>query len=471
MAEPSYSPEASGASYRIGTWKLCTRTNRLTRDGAPTELESRLVYLLIAFIDHRGEVLSKDWLLKTMWAGRTVTDESLTVAISQVRKALGDDPRAPSYIKTVPGKGYQLVAEAGRIEAPQETPQKDLAPRPIRWGVVLSIGGVALVCAAFVTISLIPKTPDRSFAAAYKKLESHDPARLKEGVTELHDLTARWPSAKAYGSLADAKMRLLGDAVADTDNCREVIGLYSKAVEIDPDYGWAYKGRADARFMCRHDVQGAEADYRTARRLRASDDDIALGYSGFLLAQGRFDASLAQIEAARRLDPLHYSGTMAVWLYQMHRKDDLAWRELRRIEGGGAGDRSFHVSALRIHTRGGRDAEAFSHLEWLMRHEGYGDADIAAAGAALSAGGMKGVYAWLLARKDRKELGNYSPPLAWARYALLAGDTEAAMVHLEQAFAQHQMPLLWANVDPAYDPVRDDPRFQAWMAKMKTPVD
>jgi len=467
MAEPSYSPEASGASYRIGGWTLCTRTNRLMREGVEVELESRLVYLLIAFIDHRGEVLPKDWLLKTVWAGRTVTEESLTVAISQVRKALGDDPRAPAYIKTVPGKGYQMVAEAGRIEAPRETPAK----RPIRWGIVLPIAGVALVCAALASVSLMPKTPDRSFAAAYTKLESHDPARLKEGVTELHGLTARWPSAKAYSRLADAKMRLLGDALADRDNCREVIGLYSKAVEIDPDYGWAYKGRADARFMCRHDVEGAEADYRTARGLRASDDDIALGYSGFLLAQGRFDASLAQIEAARRLDPLHYSGTMAVWLYQMHRKDDLAWRELRRIEGGGAGDRSFHVSALRVHTRGGRDAEAFPHLAWLMRHEGYGDADIAAARAALNAGGMKGVYAWLLARKDQKELGHYKPPLSWARYALEAGDTEAAMVHLEPAFAAHQMPLLWANVDPAYDPVRDDPRFKGWMAKMKSPVD
>ncbi|MBP2158734.1 MULTISPECIES: winged helix-turn-helix domain-containing protein [Asticcacaulis] len=471
MVEPSYSPEASGASYRIGAWTLCTRTNRLVQADVQVELESRLVYLLIAFADHRGEVLPKDWLLKTVWAGRTVTDESLTVAISQVRKALGDDPRAPSYIKTVPGKGYQLVAEAGRIEAPALRSQEPWARWPVRWGIVLPIAALALVGVGFAVQSTQPKSKIAFYADIEARLDTGDPARQREVVRDLHALAAREPSAEAFARLADAKIRLLGDALVEPDNCREVIGLLDKAISMEPRHNWAYKRRADGRFLCRHDMAGAEADYRTARRVSPRHDYTALGYSGFLLAQGRFDESLAQIKDARRLNPLHYSGTMAVWLYQMHGRDDLALHELRRIESGGAGDKAFHVSALRLYTRAGRDAEAFAHLEWLMRAQGYGDADVASARAALTAGGMKAVFGWLLARKETKDLGHYTPPLSWARYALEAGRTDEAMIHLEQAFAQNQIPLLWANVDPAYAGVRDDPRFQAWAANMKTPVD
>lgn len=467
MVESSYSPEASGASYRIGDWTLCTRTNRLTRDGAHTELESRLVHLLVTFADHRGEVLDKDWLLTTVWAGRTVTGESLMVAISQLRKALGDDARVPSYIKTVPGKGYQLVADAARIAAPETSRQTVPVRRPIRWDIVLPVAGAALFCIAFAAVGLMPKPPVHPFVTARKDLYSGDPARQRKAIRDLTDLATRAPSAMSYTGLANAKKWLLDDALADPDNCHEVIGLLDKALEMDPGFGWAYDERAQVRFLCRHDAKGAEADYRTSRRLN-EDDKTALRYSGLLLAQGRFNESLAQIKAARRLNPLHYSGNQVVWLYQMHGRDDLAWRELRRIEGGGADDRSFHISALRVYTRAGRSPEAFAHLEWLMRAEGLAEPDISAARAALKSGGMKAVFAWLLARKETKDLGHYKPPLSWARYALETGRNDQAMVYLEQAFAAHQMPLLWAEVDPAYAPVRDDPRFKAWMTQMKT---
>lgn len=468
MVESSYSPEASGASYRIGDWTLCTRTNRLTREGAQTELESRLVHLLVTLIDHPGQVLDKDWLLKTVWAGRTVTSESLMVAISQLRKALGDDARVPSYIKTVPGKGYQLVADAERIAAPAQHRQEPRARWPVRWEIALPIAAVALVCVGFAVRGTMPKSKDAFYVDIEARLDTGDPVRQREVVRDLRALAAQEPSAEAFARLADAKIRLLGDALVEPDNCREVIGLLDKAISMEPRHYWAYKRRADGRFLCRHDMAGAEADYRTARRVSPHDDYTALGYSSFLLAQGRFDESLAQLKEARRLNPLHYSGTMAVWLYQMHGRDDLAWHELRRIESGGAGDKAFHVSALRLYTRAGRNAEAFAHLEWLMRAQGYGDAEVAAARGALKAGGMKAVFGWLLARKETKDLGQYTPPLSWARYALESGRTDEAMIHLEQAFAHNQIPLLWAEVDPAYAPVRDHPRFRTWMTKMKT---
>lgn len=461
MSDPSYSPRLSGATYRVGDWTLCTRTNRLRRPGVETELESRLVCLLVAFIDHPAETLSRDWLLATVWRGKTVTGESLLVAISQVRKALGDDTRAPSYIKTIPGKGYQLVAMAG----PAETPSARKT-----WMVAVSVAAAGLVCTVVAVLALLAKPPGTALDAAEKKIAAGDPASLKAAIRDLRVLAGQTPSAGAFTGLAEAKMRLMGDAVAEPDNCREVTGLLDSAITLDASHARAYRLRAEARFLCRHDAAGAEADYRTALRLAPSDDGAALGYSGLLLAERRYSESRVQIQAARRINPLAYSAPTVVWLYQMQGQDDLAYRELTRIEGAGADDRWFHISALRVHTKAGRDTEAFRHLGWLMQREGYTRDDIATARTVLAGGGMNAVFGWLLARKDTTDLGHYTPPLSWARYALAAGEREQAMVYLEQAFARHQIPLIWADVDPAYIPVRDDPRFRTWLAEIRKPV-
>jgi DNA-binding winged helix-turn-helix (wHTH) protein len=90
---------------------LNTHTNSLSNKGVIIELENRLVSLLIYFINHQNDVLHKEHLLKTIWHGKVVNDDSLAVAVSYLRKALGDNSRAPQFIKTIPGVGYQFIAE------------------------------------------------------------------------------------------------------------------------------------------------------------------------------------------------------------------------------------------------------------------------------------------------------------------------------------------------------------------------
>jgi TolB-like protein len=66
--------------------------------------------LLLCLADHAGEVFSIDDLLDHVWAGVTVTPDSVYQAVASLRRSLGDDPRQPIYIATVPRLGYRLVA-------------------------------------------------------------------------------------------------------------------------------------------------------------------------------------------------------------------------------------------------------------------------------------------------------------------------------------------------------------------------
>lgn len=66
--------------------------------------------LLVFLADRRGEVIRRDELLEVIWPGVVVGDETLTQAITKLRRALGDDARAPRYIETISKRGYRLLA-------------------------------------------------------------------------------------------------------------------------------------------------------------------------------------------------------------------------------------------------------------------------------------------------------------------------------------------------------------------------
>lgn len=102
--------------------------HQIWRDGQALHLEPRMMHLLCVLAAHSGTVLTRDALLQTVWSDVVISDESLTKAISEVRKALGDNARQPRYIATVPKVGYRLVAPV-RLDKPSPSPERS-ASRP-----------------------------------------------------------------------------------------------------------------------------------------------------------------------------------------------------------------------------------------------------------------------------------------------------------------------------------------------------
>lgn len=83
--------------------------------------------LLLCLAERAGEVVSIDTLLDEAWADVTVAPDSVYQAVTSLRRVLGDDPKQPKYIETVPRLGYRLVAT---VEPWTETSngQRDLGP-------------------------------------------------------------------------------------------------------------------------------------------------------------------------------------------------------------------------------------------------------------------------------------------------------------------------------------------------------
>lgn len=95
---------------KAGDWLVEPQLNQLSRDDEAVRVEPRSMDVLWALLDRDGEVATKDELLRAAWNGQAVSDDALTHAIWELRKALGDNARSPVYIQTVPKRGYRWIA-------------------------------------------------------------------------------------------------------------------------------------------------------------------------------------------------------------------------------------------------------------------------------------------------------------------------------------------------------------------------
>jgi TolB-like protein/DNA-binding winged helix-turn-helix (wHTH) protein/Tfp pilus assembly protein PilF len=106
---------------QIGEWIVNPSLDSISKGTESQKLEPRTMRLLLCLAGAAGEVVSVDRLLNEVWTGVVVGSASVYQAVSQLRKLLGDVDPEPTYIATVPRKGYRLIAAVKRLEAPSET--------------------------------------------------------------------------------------------------------------------------------------------------------------------------------------------------------------------------------------------------------------------------------------------------------------------------------------------------------------
>ncbi len=94
-----------------------THNQMLFKNGEAINLAPKVFELLLFFCHNSERVISKDELMEQVWAGTLVTDNAISRTLVKVRKALGDDPKSPEFIITVPRKGYRMI---GRFEPTEE---------------------------------------------------------------------------------------------------------------------------------------------------------------------------------------------------------------------------------------------------------------------------------------------------------------------------------------------------------------
>jgi len=159
--------ESYPSPFRLNQWLVQPDLNRIDGPEGATGVEPRVMKVLLVLAEHPGEVVARDDLLDEVWGDAVVGEESLTRAVSELRRIFGDNARRPDYIETIRQHGYRLIApvtpapaaEPTQAEPVPETPSAPLPPtgkQPATAGRAMGIPrSVFLLAACLVLAGLV----------------------------------------------------------------------------------------------------------------------------------------------------------------------------------------------------------------------------------------------------------------------------------------------------------------------------
>ena len=449
------------------TIDLAARQVRLGSD--VVELQWRQFEALRLLVEANGEPVEREKLLEALWPGVTVEEASLNQCISQLRKALNDTPDT-GLIQTVPRRGYRLGAPLRPAELPAERP---VVSRPARkW----SVSARLITAAGLVILTMILGWTGRRLVRSARA-----EALVDEGLTLVRfnqyqqvaagnallrqALEISPHSAIAYSGLAE------GMARSSQDRPGQARDLALKALELDPSCarclaiaGWIlmskewqwrqamdYLSRAseripdDARVRMWHAqilaVNGKLDDARQAVDeavdMRPGEASAVTMRAGILYLSQSFDEAIVTARKALALQPSYPSALN--WLYrsygmQRHFEEALAVLSAQR--------RSF--------TGMSQEKEYEQTQQWhaILRKEG--------------------LERWV---RRQLEIESSQPVRDTMRYEhatwrMWISDRNGTLDELDSLFAVRPYDAMYIAVDPAFAPLRGEPRFQKILERM-----
>jgi TolB-like protein/DNA-binding winged helix-turn-helix (wHTH) protein len=200
--------DSSPSVYAFGPFLMDSGRRLLLCDGQQVSLPPKVLDTLVTLVENRERVVTKDELLKAVWGDTVVEEGGLARNVSLLRKVLGEKPDDHEYVVTLPGRGYQFVAEVRRLVGSDQA--SDLAAPPLqvvpsayaatdppsrrvfgrRW---LALGTITALTLGIVAYAFRPEAmeprarlPIRSIAVLPLENLSGDPGQeyFVDGITE-----------------------------------------------------------------------------------------------------------------------------------------------------------------------------------------------------------------------------------------------------------------------------------------------
>lgn len=467
--------------YRIGDCYLDSDSGQISLDKTlppsnSSQLEHTPLNLLLCLVKYQGRDVTKDTMLNEVWTNKVVTEDVLTVAMSQIRRALGDSARTPKYVKTIPGIGYRLIATVQKVHNEHDnkiTEQAIRTKKPLYNNYISS----ALIVIALITLMLyfftsaedppIKGLTTTELQSDYQKarylLTQSDERGWLDAKQIFEDSIIKEPNfAASYRDLVDVKLKLIeNDSIERYRQLDEYYFLLNKSLSLAPSDHQTHLLLAHVAYQVEWNFELANEHFIEAINLEPEDASAHFMYAKYLLAAGEFELSLKHTKKYIELDPEWYAVPMVAWIYNMMGEYDLALSELKKLQSINPTAFVYHVSAHSILENTGNQKASFNELLEIFKQKGYSKAERDTTQRLFKTGGLSAINSWLLNdKKEQQNIGQGHPPLSFARYAIKAGETDRAVEFILQAFEQRQGNLLTFNVDPVYKNIQNHPKLK-----------
>ena len=241
-----------------------------------------------------------------------------------------------------------------------------------------------------------------------------------------------------------------------------------KALALDESVPSAHASLAWTLFIYDWEWEAAEREFRRAIELNPRYASAHQWFAFLLAARGQVDAALLEAHTALELDPASVSVRRAVgWVYHYARRYDQAREHLARaIEMNPMAVETYRMLGTTLALQG-NVAEAERVFREALTLPGAGAYSKATLGWLLARSGKRAEAERLLRELEESHAQGYVSPVAFAILQIGLGNFAAALDWAERAFDERRGWLAYVNVNPMFDPLRNEPRFAALVRKMR----
>jgi TolB-like protein/DNA-binding winged helix-turn-helix (wHTH) protein len=272
----------------------------------------------------------------------------------------------------------------------------------------------------------------------------------------------------AYSGLADCNSGLAWHGFKSPAEALPAANAAAlKAIEIDPRSAEAH---ASLGLVLTHrwDWAGAEAEFKQALRLDPRYANAHHWYGDYLSIKGRHDEALLEARQALELDPLNLMiGTWVGRRYYLAHKYDLAIEQGRNTEDLDANFAAAHLLLGENYIQVGLQAQGLAELQTAAGLSGNSPLYLAQVAVAHALAGRKPEALQIVAQLQAISSTRYVSPYGLAQIYAALNDTEQTFKWLQIAYDDRAVWMSYLAVDPLFDSLRSEQRFQELLRRVR----
>ena len=316
-------------------------------------------------------------------------------------------------------------------------------------------------------------TNDDQAHAAYLKGRFEEVKRTtasyRRAIQHFEEALRRDPNyARAYAALSRCYRTLAAPlyALPPEEALPKAEQMAMKALELDDQLAEAHAAVAWVRMIYDWNWGEAEKEYKRAMELDPSSYDAYYGHAFVMSVLGRHDEAITEIRRAQQLDPLNPAArTAAATQFRFARRYD---ESIAEIQAALEMDPNFQFAYLRLawtYEAMGFYPEAAAARQKEQILGGTSEEEVAGLSDA-AASGAESYWRWILDSTQEAANEHYIEPLDFALIYAQLSEKDPAFEWLEKAYEARNSRLISLNVRPAWDALRDDPRFHDLLLRM-----
>lgn len=463
--------------YQFGPFRFSKESSELLKNSKKIPLKVQSAKVLGILLKYHGRLVTRDQLIREIWPDRTVEfDLSLNSCLRDIRHALGENPRDPKFIETLPKRGYRFSAEVSLVTRHFpfwfNTPFSRAA-----LGVSLVFGLALLVVStqtgifnkprANIPVPVAVQAEARTLVlAGVSALYDNEVPRTEEALSLFNQAVAVDPTyTEAHLMIA----RTLFSRGGPGDGER-VLAALNNVLALDRYNLEATAMTGNLKWAIFHDWQGARESFERVLSIDPQNAGAYLALARIFALEGDFDTSLSQVELALSLNTiaLTQSGNVG-WYYYLAGRYEEGLKYCRETLAVNPDEAATQRCFLNNLTALGRFEEAAPYALSYLKVSGVDAADLNSLVNAPAEDILEYFYKFEMAQAVENK-SRFDPSSIYQAMALTSeGETQAALEVLKSAYEARNYYLPLIGVIPALEPLRDEADFETLARALKLP--